>query len=106
MSIPGASSCRMWSVSDQNVVWSTQAVPVPDLLTQKVDGVAWLSKPSWYIVAAEDHTVQPELHRFVAKRMRATTVELRSSHVPMVSQPHAVLDVIRDAASAAQKSTA
>ncbi len=77
---------------------------MPDLFTQKVDGIAWRSKPSWYVVATEDRTVQPELHRFVAKRMGATTVELRFSHVPMLSQPHAVLDVIRAAAKAVQKS--
>lgn len=88
------------------MVWATQAVPVPDLFTQKADGVAWRSKPSWYIVASEDHTVHPELERFVAKRMGATTIELRSSHVPMLSQPHAVLDVIRNAAMAVQKSKA
>ena len=54
-------------------------------------------------MAAEDRTVQPELQRFVAKRMGATTVELRSSHVPMLSQPQAVLDVIHNAAQAVQK---
>ena len=89
--------------ADQKLVWATQAVPVPDLFNQKVDGVAWGSKPSWYIVATEDHTVHPELERFVAKRMGATTVEAASSHVPMLSQPSLVLDVIRQAASAVQK---
>jgi pimeloyl-ACP methyl ester carboxylesterase len=86
--------------AEQRVVWATQAVPVPDLFTQKVDGVAWKSKPSWYIVATEDRTVHPQLERFVAKRMGATTVELHTSHVPILSQPHAVLDVIRNAADA------
>jgi pimeloyl-ACP methyl ester carboxylesterase len=86
--------------AEQKVVWATQAVPVPDLFLQKLDGVAWKSKPSWSIVATEDHTVHPELERFAAKRMGATTVELQSSHVPMLSQPHAVLDVIRKAADA------
>ena len=92
--------------AEQKLVWATQAAPVPDLFNQKVDGVAWRSKPSWYIVATEDRTIQPELERFVAKRMGATTVELRSSHVPMLSQPQAVLDVIRNAAKAIQKSKA
>ncbi len=76
---------------------------MPDLFTQKLDGVAWKSKPSWYIVAAKDRTVHPELERFVAKRMGATTVEIDSSHVPMLSKPGLVLDVIRQAASAVQK---
>ena len=78
-------------------------MPVPDLFTQKLDGVAWRSKPSWYIVAKNDRTVHPELERFVAKRMGATTVEAASSHVPMLSDPALVLDVIRKAASAVQK---
>ena len=55
--------------AEQKAVWATQAVPVPDLFTQRVDGVAWRSKPSWYIVATEDRTVHPEPERFVAKRM-------------------------------------
>jgi pimeloyl-ACP methyl ester carboxylesterase len=90
--------------TEQQVVWATQAAPVPDLFLQKVEGVAWKSKPSWYIVASEDRTVHPELERSAAKRLGATTVELRSSHVPMLSQPQAVVDVIRQAASAVQKS--
>jgi pimeloyl-ACP methyl ester carboxylesterase len=74
------------------------------LAWRQVEGIAWKSKPSWYIVASEDRTVHPELERYAAKRMGATTVELRSSHVPMLSQPQAVLDVIRKAASAVRKS--
>ena len=89
--------------AEQKVVWATQAAPVPDLFTQKVDGVAWRSKPSWYIVAKNDRTVHPDLERFVAKRMGATTVEAASSHVPMLSNPDLVLGVIREAASAIQK---
>jgi len=61
---------------------------------------AWKSKPSWYIVATNDRTVQPELQRFAAKRMRATTYEVDSSHVPMLSNPKLVIDVIRTAANA------
>jgi pimeloyl-ACP methyl ester carboxylesterase len=95
-----AAFCGDLSEADQKLIWATQAVPVPDLFNQKLDGVAWRSKPSWCVVASEDHTVNPELERFAAKRMGATTVELKSSHVPMLSQPAAVLDVIRAAASA------
>jgi pimeloyl-ACP methyl ester carboxylesterase len=88
------------SPEEQGVVYATHFAPALDLFNQKLDGIAWRSKPSWYIVAAEDRTVHPDLERFVAKRMGATTVELKSSHVPMLSQPHAVLDVIRNAAKA------
>src|SRR5436309_4637869 len=71
-----------------------------DLFNQKLDGTAWRSKPSWYIVANNDRTVQAELQRFVAKRMGATIYEVDSSHVPMLSQPSFVIDVIRTAANA------
>jgi pimeloyl-ACP methyl ester carboxylesterase len=66
--------------------------------------VAWRSKPSWYIVANQDRTVNPDLERFVAERMSATTHALDSSHVPMLSHPDLVLDVIRSAANAVQGS--
>ena len=89
--------------AEQEFIWATQAVPVPDLFTQKVEGTAWRTKPSWYIVGKNDRTVHPDLERFVAKRMGATTVEVDSSHVPMLSQPALVLDAIRKAASALQK---
>jgi pimeloyl-ACP methyl ester carboxylesterase len=59
-----------------------------------------------YIVATKERTVQPALQRFVAKRMGAATTEVESSHVPMLSNPKLVLDVIRKAAHAVQKSAA
>ena len=59
------------SEADQKVVWATHAAPAADLFNQKVEGTARKSKPSWYIVAKNDRTVQPELQRFVAKRMGA-----------------------------------
>src|SRR6201984_320057 len=57
---------------EQKLVYATQGVPVPDLFDQKHDGVAWKTKPSWSIVAAEDRTVHPDLERSAAKRMGAT----------------------------------
>jgi len=61
-------------------------------------GTAWRSKPSWYIVGKNDRTVHPDLERFVAKRMGATIYEVDSSHVPTLSNPKLVIDVIRTAA--------
>jgi pimeloyl-ACP methyl ester carboxylesterase len=94
------------SEQEQKLVWATQGVPAADLFNQKMDGTAWRSKPSWYIVASNDRTVQPELERFCAQRMGATTYETDSSHVPMLSNPSLVIDVIRTAANAVQESTA
>ena len=84
---------------EQRLVWATQCVPAADLFNQKLDGTAWRTKPSWYIVANNDRTVQPDLERFVAKRMGAHTYDVDSSHVAMLAQPGFVLDVIRTAAN-------
>jgi pimeloyl-ACP methyl ester carboxylesterase len=84
---------------EQRVVWATHYAPAADLFSRNAPGVAWKDKPSWYIVATEDRTVQPDLERFFAKRMNATTHEIESSHVAMLSHPEIVVDVIRDAAN-------
>ena len=94
------------SEQEKKLVWATQCVPAPDLFNAKVGGNAWRSKPSRYIVAKNDRTVHPDMERFVAKRMGATTTEVASSHVPMLSHPDVVIDVIRAAANAVQKTTA
>ena len=79
-------------------------MPDADLFNQKLDGTAWRSKPSWYIVANNDRTVHPDLERFCAERMGATTYAADSSHMPVLSHPNLVIDVIRSAASAVQAS--
>src|SRR5947209_17368103 len=89
---------------EQQLVWATHFAPAADLFSRNAPGTAWRSKPSWYIVAKNDRTVHPELERFVAKRMGATTYEVDSSHVPMLSNPSLVLDVIRAAAKAVTSS--
>jgi len=68
------------------------------LLTGRVTNAAWRSKPSWYAVSTEDRTINPDLERFMAKRMGATTVELKSSHVSMISHPHEIARLILEAA--------
>jgi pimeloyl-ACP methyl ester carboxylesterase len=61
---------------------------------------AWKSIPSWYLIATEDRAIPPATQRFMANRAGATIAEVRSSHVPMVSRPSAVTDLILDAARA------
>ena len=51
---------------------------------------AWKSHPSWYLVATNDEAIPPDAERMFAERMGATTVEVASSHVAMVSHPDAV----------------
>ncbi len=86
--------CGDLSAEEQQLVWATQGVPAADLFNQRVPGVAWKSKPCAYVVGTEDRTVNPELERFVAKRMGATTYEVASSHVPMLSKPDVVIEAI------------
>ena len=105
--LPDGVECFAGDLSEQEkkVIWASHFAPAADLFTQKLDGVAWRSRPSSYIVATKDRTVQPELERFLAKRMGATTTEVASSHVPMLSHPDVVINVIRAAAKAVQEAT-
>ena len=59
---------------------------------------AWKSVPSWYIVAQDDRSINPNLERFLAKRMNAKTTEVKSSHVVFMSHPEEVVAVIEQAA--------
>ncbi|HWY77521.1 MAG TPA: alpha/beta hydrolase [Verrucomicrobiae bacterium] len=100
--LPNGVECFAGDLSEQEqkVVWATHFAPAADLFNQKVDGTAWKTKPSHYVLATKDRTVHPDLQRFVAKRMRATVREVNSSHVPMLFNPKLVIDVIRAAANA------
>lgn len=67
------------------------------LLTGKTTQAAWHSKPSWYAVSTEDRTIDPDLERFMAKRMGATTIELKSSHLSLISHPDEIAKLIIEA---------
>jgi pimeloyl-ACP methyl ester carboxylesterase len=95
--------CGDLSEEDQKFVWAVHGVPAVNLFNEKMPGTAWRTKPSWYIVGKNDRTVNPELERFAAKRMGAKVTEVESSHVPMLSHPKVVIDVIRKAAKAVQE---
>jgi pimeloyl-ACP methyl ester carboxylesterase len=99
--LPSGAACFAGDLpeEEQRLVWATHYAPAADLFASNAPGTAWKSKPSWYIVANNDHTVHPELERHAAKRMGATTYDIDSSHVPMLSHPDYVLDVIRAAAA-------
>ena len=68
------------------------------LLAGKTTQAAWRSKPSFYAVSTEDRTINPDLERFMAKRMGAKTIELKSSHVSMISHPDEITRLILEAA--------
>jgi pimeloyl-ACP methyl ester carboxylesterase len=61
---------------------------------------AWRTKPCWALVATMDHSINPEVERFGARRANATTIEVEASHAVPLSQPKAVADLIRDAVRA------
>ncbi|MFE9930987.1 alpha/beta fold hydrolase [Streptomyces sp. NPDC005533] len=83
--------------AEQQVVWATQGAPRAEVLGSTVAEPAWRTKPSWFLVTTQDRAVNPDLQRFAAERMGATAVEVESAHVPMLSRPEAVLDLIRTA---------
>lgn len=68
------------------------------LLTFKTTHAAWRSKPSWYAVSIDDRTINPDLERFMAKRMGAKTIEVKASHVSLISQPDTIAKLILEAA--------
>jgi pimeloyl-ACP methyl ester carboxylesterase len=68
------------------------------LLTGKTTNAAWRSKPSYYAVSTEDRTINPDLERFMAKRMNAKTIEVKASHLALISQPDVIADLILEAA--------
>jgi pimeloyl-ACP methyl ester carboxylesterase len=85
--------------SEALVAAATQGPIAASAFGAQVSGVAWKTKPSWYIVSTLDQAIAPDEERFFAKRMKATTTELKASHVSMLSQPKAVAAVIMDAAT-------
>lgn len=61
---------------------------------------AWKSLPTWYLVATNDEAIPPDAERLLASRMGASTIEVPSSHVAMVSHPDEVTQLIKTAAEA------
>ena len=68
------------------------------LLTGKTTHAAWRSKPSFYAVSTEDRTINPDLERFMAKRMGAKLIEVKASHLSLISHPDEITQLILEAA--------
>jgi pimeloyl-ACP methyl ester carboxylesterase len=68
------------------------------LLAGKTTQAAWRSKPSFYAVSTEDRTINPDLERFMAKRMGAKTIEVKASHLSLISHPDTIAKLILEAA--------
>ena len=80
------------------VLYAVQQPTAASLFAGRTTAAAWRSKPSWYAVSKLDQTINPDLERFLAKRMNATTVELNAGHLSLVSHPREIADLILAAA--------
>jgi pimeloyl-ACP methyl ester carboxylesterase len=79
-------------------LYAVQGRGADALVTARTSTAAWKVKPTWYQVSTEDRTINPELERFLAKRMKATTIELASSHLSLLSHPREIAELILSAA--------
>ncbi len=80
------------------VLYAVQQPTAVALFGGRTTVAAWRSRPSWYAVSKLDQTINPDLERFLAKRMNATTVELEAGHLSLVSHPREIADLILAAA--------
>ena len=85
------------------VLYAVQQALASSAFTDVMGVPAWKSLPSWYLVAQNDEAIPPDAERQFAERMSATTVEVPSSHVAMLSHPQEVTDLIEKAAEAVGK---
>lgn len=83
----------------QLALYATQTPASQTVFAAKNSTPAWKTKSSWYIVAKQDEAINPDLERLMAKRIHATTIEVNSSHVVMLSKPNEVLKMIQEAAT-------
>lgn len=86
------------TAEEQKLIYATQVTWAASATQNKVYEPAWTKKPTWSIIAANDGMIYPDLQRYKAKLIGAASLELKSGHVPMVSQPGKVTDFIIAAA--------
>jgi pimeloyl-ACP methyl ester carboxylesterase len=80
------------------VLYAVQGHISATLFSDRTTVAAWRSKPSWYAVSKRDRTTSPQLERFLAKRMKADTIELDSGHLSLVTHPRQITELILRAA--------
>jgi pimeloyl-ACP methyl ester carboxylesterase len=88
--------------NEASVMAATQKPLISSVFAASVQQAAWKTIPSWYVVASDDKAINPELERFYAKRMGATTTEIKSSHVVFISHAAEITQLIERAASGAK----
>jgi len=79
------------------VLYAVQQPFQKALLTGKTTRAAWRTKPSYYAVSTQDRTIDPDLERFMAKRMGAKTIEVTASHLSLISHPEEITELIMEA---------
>jgi pimeloyl-ACP methyl ester carboxylesterase len=89
------------SDKEKLLLTATQGPTAAAVFGATVTTAAWKTKPSWCVIASNDRAVSPELEKAEAAAMKATSITVPSSHVPMLSQPKAVADLIEQAAAKA-----
>ena len=82
------------------VLAATQKPIAGAIFGESVKAAAWKTIPSWYVVSTQDNAINPDLERFMAKRIGTQTKEIKASHVGFISQPAEIAKVIRAAAGA------
>jgi pimeloyl-ACP methyl ester carboxylesterase len=85
---------------EARILYAVQQPFQKSLTMEKTTNAAWRSKPSFYAVSAQDRTIDPDLERFMAKRMKARTIELQASHLGLISRPDAIAALILEALAA------
>jgi len=80
------------------ILYAVQGRVSDTLFSGKTTQAAWWSKPSWYAISTEDRTISPELERFMADRMKAKTIEVKASHLSLISHPNEITNLILNAA--------
>lgn len=80
-------------------LYAVQGDTAASIFGDKTTAAGWHTKPTYYAVSKDDQTINPDLERFLAKRMNAKTIEVDAGHLSMVSQPRAIADLILQAAA-------
>jgi pimeloyl-ACP methyl ester carboxylesterase len=87
------------SKEEASLLAATQKPLAAAIFGEPVKAAAWKSIPSWYVVSTQDNSINPDLERFMAKRMGAKTTEIKASHVSFISNPLQIAKVIESAAA-------
>ena len=84
---------------EQKLIIATQSPTQGGVLGTAIKTAAWRTKPNWFVIAENDRSISPDQQRSTAERMKAKTLSLPTSHLPMLSQPQKVADFVIEAAA-------